>query len=293
MTERLRMAMTELAEQVAPVDLTSRVLHTSRQQRVRRLATGSAAAVTAVVLASGAAYAFATRPPATPDPGPAGTPTVSAPPATPPARPTPTPSTTPDTAADPTTPASPTTGEAAGPAIPRSAVLRGSDVGPGYRSGPPEGDDHGSLAMIFRYCGETFPEPGTTVLASRSAYLLGEGERAVLQRAIRFAAGQAESAVQYVRTRFTGRCESINMGGNPNDQSRFRIEAVDIAGESALLIREDRTNEEGTTTNYRIVIHQVDMFTEIRTTGGADGLDVYGIARSASQRLCAATPDRC
>jgi hypothetical protein len=172
-------------------------------------------------------------------------------------------------------------------------MLRAADVGPGYRSSPPEGDDHGSLAMIFRYCGETFPEPGTTVLASRSAYLLGEGERAVLQRAIRFAPGQAEPAVQYVRKRFTGRCESINMGGNPSDQSRFRIEAVDIAGNSALLIREDRTNEQGTTTNYRIVIEQLDMFTEIRTTGGTDGLDVYGIARSASQRLCAATPGSC
>jgi hypothetical protein len=292
MTERLRAAMTELAEEVAPVDLTSRVLHTSRRQRVRRIAAGSAAAVTAAVLASGVAYAFGTQP-TTPRPEPAGTPTVPAAPTTPPAERTPTPSATPETAVEPTTPASPSTGAPARPPIPTSAMLRAADIGPGYRSGPAEGDDHGSLAMIFRYCGETFPEPGTTVLASRSAYLLADGERAVLQRAMRFAPGQAEPAVQYVRTLFTGRCESIDMGGNPSDQSRFRIEAVDIAGNSALLIREDRTNEQGTTTNYRIVIEQLDMFTEIRTTGGTEGLDVYGIARSASQRLCAATPGRC
>ena len=292
MTERLRAAMTELAEQVESVDLTSRVLHTSRQQRVRRIAAGSAAAVTALVLASGVAYAFGTGPTA-PEPGPAGTPTPSAQPLTGSPRPTAGPTTTPGTVEDPTTPASPSTGEAPDPAIPRSAMLRAADVGPGYRSVRPEGDDHGTLAMIFRYCGATFPQPGATVLASRSAYLLGDGERAVLQRATRYGPGQAERAVQYVRQLFTGRCESINMGGDPNDQSRFRIEAVDIAGNSALLIREDRTNDEGTTTTYRIVIEQLGMFTEIRTTGGTDELDVYGIARSASQRLCEATPGRC
>jgi hypothetical protein len=118
-----------------------------------------------------------------------------------------------------------------------------------------------------------------------------DAEHAVLQRAARYRPGQAERAVQHVRQLFTGECESVNLAGNPNDRSRFRIEDVDIAGNSALLIREDRTNGEGTTTTYRIVIEQFGMFTEIRTTGG--GLDGYGIARSASRRLCEATPTRC
>jgi hypothetical protein len=292
MTDRLRMAMQDLAEQVEIVDLAARALRTSRRRRMRRIVTASAAAATALVLISGVAYAVGGKRTTQPAPRPADTASVSRSPSAAPTEPGPAPS-SPDTATGSTKPGSPSASPRGDTAIPASAMLQGSDIGPNYRSRPIEGDDHGILAMIFSYCGATFPQPGSTELASRSTFISRDAQHAVLQRTARYRPGEAGQAVQHVRTMLTGQCAVISNGGNPGDQSRFLIEAVDIAGNSALLIREDRSNDAGTTRSYRIVIEQYDMFTEIRTTGGMEEFDVYGMARSASQRMCEATPTLC
>ncbi|MFF0255043.1 hypothetical protein ACFYPW_21365 [Micromonospora zamorensis] len=86
--QRLRLDLTDLAEEVTVVDLRDRTLRTSRRLGIQRAVATSAAAL--VLIAAAAGTAFAIRPDQSPAPLPADTPSVTA-------TPTPTPSATPST----------------------------------------------------------------------------------------------------------------------------------------------------------------------------------------------------
>ncbi|MET7864434.1 TolB family protein [Micromonospora taraxaci] len=88
--QRLRLDLTELAEEVTVVDLRDRTLRTSRRLGVQRAVATSAAAL--VLIAAAAGTAFAVRPDQSPPPLPADTPSVTANPT-----PTQSPSSTPST----------------------------------------------------------------------------------------------------------------------------------------------------------------------------------------------------
>ncbi|MFI6267489.1 TolB family protein [Micromonospora zamorensis] len=86
--QRLRLDLSDLAEEVTVVDLRDRTLRTSRRLGIQRAVATSAAAL--VLVAAAAGTAFAIRPDQSPAPLPADTPSVTA-------TPTPTPSPTPST----------------------------------------------------------------------------------------------------------------------------------------------------------------------------------------------------
>ncbi|MGC4744973.1 TolB family protein [Micromonospora sp. DT201] len=88
--QRLRLDLTDLAEEVTVVDLRDRTLRTSRRLGVQRAVATSAAAL--VLIAAVTGTAFAIRPDQSPPPLPADTPSVTATP-TPTQSPSPTPST--------------------------------------------------------------------------------------------------------------------------------------------------------------------------------------------------------
>jgi hypothetical protein len=196
------------------------------------------------------------------------------------------------TSPEPTSPAPVPGGPASsGPAtIPVSALLQASDIGAGYRADPdPEGDDHGALDFILRYCEAASPLPADS-LANRSTYIGRNDDHAVLQHAKRFRAGEAATAVQQLRGLFAGQCAATDNAGNPNDRSRFTV----LDAGPALLVREVRTNAGSTTTTYRIAIAVGDVFTEIRTIGpDLDEAAARAIAQRAARRLCAAAPGVC
>ncbi|MEV4498812.1 hypothetical protein AB0J84_24345 [Micromonospora arborensis] len=93
--QRLRLDLTDLAEEVTVVDLRDRTLRTSRRLGVQRAVATSAAAL--VLIAAVTGTAFAIRPNQSPPPLPADTPSVTA---TPTPAPTRSPSPTPSTSAD-------------------------------------------------------------------------------------------------------------------------------------------------------------------------------------------------
>ncbi|MET8040736.1 hypothetical protein ABZU25_07705 [Micromonospora sp. NPDC005215] len=86
--QRLRLDLTELADEVTVVDLRERTLRTSRRLGIQRAVATSAAALVLIAAATGTALAI--RPDRSPSPLPADTPSVTA---------TPTPSPTPSTSA--------------------------------------------------------------------------------------------------------------------------------------------------------------------------------------------------
>ncbi|WUR60050.1 hypothetical protein OHS32_01120 [Micromonospora chokoriensis] len=88
--QRLRLDLTELAEEVTVVDLRDRTLRTSRRLGIQRAVATSAAAL--VLIAAAAGTAFAVRPDQSPAPLPADSPSVTASPT-----PTQSPSSTPST----------------------------------------------------------------------------------------------------------------------------------------------------------------------------------------------------
>ncbi|GGO06811.1 hypothetical protein [Micromonospora parathelypteridis] len=88
--QRLRLDLTDLAEEVTVVDLRDRTLRTSRRLGVQRAVATSAAALVLIAAATGTALAI--RPNQSPSPLPADTPSITATP-TPTQSPSPTPST--------------------------------------------------------------------------------------------------------------------------------------------------------------------------------------------------------
>ncbi|MEU7802929.1 hypothetical protein AB0J14_05525 [Micromonospora arborensis] len=95
--QRLRLDLTDLAEEVTVVDLRDRTLRTSRRLGVQRAVATSAAALVLIAAATGTAFAI--RPNQSPSPLPANTPSVTATP-TPTTSPSPTPSTSTSDAPD-------------------------------------------------------------------------------------------------------------------------------------------------------------------------------------------------
>ncbi len=288
----LRSGLADLAEEVIPVDLLDRALATSRRLRLRRTLAGSAAVVATIAVASGVALAMQ------PGPGPEPDPMVTPPGPTVTGSPRPDPTVSPRPSPTPTAPESPATATAAPPVtspdIPRSAMLRASDVGPEYAASDDiRPGDHGSLFFLLSYCGyqsQTWTAKDDRVLGRRGRGLNDGEQRYVLQEATRYQPGWAARVIAELRTALRS-CRTVAIGGNPDDTSTLTVAAAGFAGDGSLLVKDVRSTPDGASTQYHVAVRQGDVYAHARIhIDGMTEQAALGIGRRAAQRLCSATP---
>jgi hypothetical protein len=292
MSDALRQAMADLAEEVANVDLLERTLRTSHRLRIRRIVTATVAA--AAVLAVTSTTALALR---GPDPG-GGPDRYASPPPSASAPVEPGASGSPGEASSSTAPVSPSTpgrssgtGSPGATTIPASAMLRAGDLAPGATASDDPTDDHGSLGMVLAYCGRDFPSWQNRVfdLGFRQRWLRSAGERYAVQQVSRQRTGVAQELIPDLRTAFGSTCATVLIGGSNENISDFAVLPSNW-GDDSLLMRET-PRDAGRVPAWRIAIRQGDIFTEIRTSiPGFTEAQARDLATVAAQRMCEATP---
>jgi hypothetical protein len=169
-------------------------------------------------------------------------------------------------------------------------MLSASDLGSGVTGNEERVDDHGALAMMLAYCGQSPASWDKRVdfLGFRQRWLKYPNEMYAVQELSRQPSPVAAKLIPELRAVFGGPCATVPIGGNPDNVGTFTI--LDSKwGDESILMRETRTV--GGPPAWRIMIRQGDLITEIRTA--VDGLteaQARDLGRRAAQRMCAATP---
>ncbi|GIG88963.1 hypothetical protein [Plantactinospora endophytica] len=249
-----------------------------RQLARRRTATGLAVAVVLVVAgAAGTAVALAGS-----GPSPELPDVVATAPSTPPPSAV-TPSATPPTGGGPS---SPTTSRSDPPAladrtggdasramrVPADAMLRASDLAPGYRVDDPEHEGDWLLGFFAGLC-DGWDSGGLSPVAYRERYFV-HGRDGVQQRVERYTRTLASDYLPTLRANLRN-CPEIG------------VDVVDegFAGDESLLaVTDDR--------HGWIVVRRGDLVTQIAIDTPGDRAGARRLAERAALRLCAGT-DRC
>jgi hypothetical protein len=293
MSDALRAAMADLAEEVENVDLLNRTLKESHRLRVRRLVTGTVAAAALVVMTGSAALALHGTGQRNPEPYASVAPATST--DDPNASPDPTKSAGGASHSPPASSGSPAAGNSAasGP-IPSSAMLQAGDVPNGTGSDDDNTGDHGSLSATMAYCNR-YPaswENRARGAAERKRTIDTNDEaRYAMQATSRQQqAGVLEKLIPDARAAFNGPCATVAIGGNPSDTVRYTILSSAWGDES--LFMHGVSADGGTRDEWRILIRRGNVITEIRTElPGLTEAQARQIGQKAAQRLCEAIPN--
>ncbi|WFE51111.1 hypothetical protein [Micromonospora sp. WMMD1155] len=255
-----------------------------RRTRHTRIAAALAGVVAVALVATGAVALASDREgaptpvlPATGSPTPTPTP-----PATPaPPRPSLT-STTP--AVPPSSPARTSGRPSAGsadPAIPAEAMLRLSDLPAGFTMTAGDIDGDWSLESVSIYCREAPSWTFSGGLAQR-AVLFESPTVSMIQRVVRYSAGNAAAEMDAIRAFFTN-CNP----GAPNSSLSVLTDGLG-AGDESLLVGSDI---EGVRSRW-LVVRQGDLVAQVALDMDTTPKEARRYADPVAQRLCAGT-DTC
>ena len=251
----------------------------TRQTRIAATLAGAVAvalvATGVVALAGGREVAPTPVLPATgsPSPTPSSSPT-----------PSPTPSSTPSTRNTPGAPSSspsttsgqPTKGPA-DPAVPAQALLRASDLPPGYRAAGSDVDGDWSLDFATSFTCVDTPRHPAKERAERGAVFSKPNVSSVIERVRRYSLEGAKAEMDWAR-RAVG-CELRD------ERSTLAIVDSGFAGDGSLLIR---FSAEGKI-SYTLFVRQGDLVAEVWLGSLTSQTEARRVAQRAADRLCAGT----
>lgn len=258
----------------------------SRRRMHRQIAVAGLAALIVVGVGVGSAWALG-HPAGGPEIAVTPTPTQTAAPSpvtTAPTEPSPTEPSPTDPPPSTSTPGPPTEMPTE---IPRAALLKAADVGTGYTtSDAQEGDDHGSIAMMMSYCGQSdYSTAAEHRLANRRRGLSRSHQRYVLEEVSRYEPTWAPRHLSDLR-HVLPRCPTVDIMGNPNDRATLTVVGSNFTGDESILIKEVRGSE----TQYHAVVRHGDLEARLRIHTGATETQARAIVVNAAQRLCTASP---
>jgi hypothetical protein len=253
--------------------------HAGEHGRRARLVAATSVVAVALTLTTACAGG-----PVTAAPSPSGGPSTTPAPTTPaPSTPEPT-----------TSPAPPGTTRTTAAGIPAAAMLRATDIGPGFTTSDDRRivmNDHGSLTMLLAYCGQYGYGPAHEDILADRTRAAGDGtmDRGVYQLVERYSRADAQRYLAGLRT-VLPKCRTLSIQHDSREHSTLTVVGTGRYGDDSLLIRHDRERYDGVRElEYLAVVRQGEIVTIVRIHIGATEARAREIVRRLAQRLCAAT----
>jgi hypothetical protein len=196
---------------------------------------------------------------------------------------TPSPAPTSSPSPAPTTPPSPSPSSsspsAAGPEIPTAALLRVSDLTPGFQVAQPGEQGDGSIASLSIYCRNPYQGFRRPLAENDRRFVRGRQAQAesVHETVQRYPGATAQDYLDQKRS-WLSNCQPHR----PDD--RLTVIAEGFTGDASLLVE---SNIEGVRTMWALV-RQGDLVAELRMKP-VDRSELLRLADRAAQRLCLAT----